>query len=144
MALISSFGKDAYCERRYVKVDSIDNQALSISSLTISPYKAAAGDNTPKAKKAPAVKRSGNKIVKRPARGYHKFKNDLLNDKPKGGEKALTKQNQSSPLLQLPPGICNEIWRLILGGKVYRVFDRKFAMLTKRIGVDLKECRRRT
>jgi hypothetical protein len=55
----------------------------------MAPRKTAAGDKTPKAKKAPAVKKSEDKIVKRPARGYHKFRNGLLNVTPKGGEKEL-------------------------------------------------------
>ena len=51
--------------------------------------KTAAGDKPPKAKKALTVKKSEDKIVKRPARGYHKFRNGVLNVTPKGGEKEL-------------------------------------------------------
>ncbi|KAL1795152.1 hypothetical protein ACET3X_006968 [Alternaria dauci] len=85
----------------------------------MSPRKTAAGDKIPKAKKAFTVKTRDNKVVKRPARGYHKFRNGLLNVAPKGDEKELTKQNRASPLLQLPPEIRNAIWKLVLGGKVY-------------------------
>ncbi|KAH9873836.1 hypothetical protein IAQ61_004463 [Plenodomus lingam] len=62
-----------------------------------------------------------NKVIKRPARGYHKFRNGILNVKPKGGEKAITKTNQSSPLLRLPAEIRNKIWALSLGGQVMRL-----------------------
>lgn len=39
------------------------------------------------ANKKPAI--DSNKVVKRPARGYHKFKNGLLNATPKGQEVEL-------------------------------------------------------
>jgi hypothetical protein len=42
------------------------NQSLSIVAMT--PCKTAAVDKAPKAKKAPAIKKSDDKIVKRPAR----------------------------------------------------------------------------
>jgi hypothetical protein len=49
---------------------------------------------TAAAKKAPAVKmsevkKSEDKVVKRPARGFHKFRNGMLNVTPKGAEKEL-------------------------------------------------------
>ncbi|KAF1944057.1 hypothetical protein EJ02DRAFT_432624 [Clathrospora elynae] len=74
----------------------------------------------PKAKKAPTLKKSADKVVKRPARGFHKFRNGLLNVTPKGGEKVITKSNQNSPLLRLPPEIRNQVWELVLGGEVFR------------------------
>jgi hypothetical protein len=37
----------------------------------------------------PAAKKSHHRVVKRPARGYHKFKNGILNVAPKGSEKEL-------------------------------------------------------
>jgi len=52
----------------------------------MAPRKTAAGDKAPK---APATKKSADKVIKRPARGYHKFRNGLLNVTPKGGEKEL-------------------------------------------------------
>ncbi|KAF7671513.1 hypothetical protein GT037_010325 [Alternaria burnsii] len=88
----------------------------------MAPRKTTAGDKIPKAKKASTVKKSEDKVIKRPARGYHKFRNGLLNVAPKGDEKELTKQNRTSPLLRLPPEIRNIIWKLVLGGKVYRTW----------------------
>ncbi|KAH9879022.1 hypothetical protein J1614_002457 [Plenodomus biglobosus] len=61
--------------------------------------------NSAQVKKAEKVHRS----IKRPLRGYHKFKNGLLNVTPKGGEKEVTKANQRSPLLRLPAEIRNTI-----------------------------------
>jgi hypothetical protein len=46
-------------------------------------------DKLAKTKKAPAVKKSEDKVVKQPARGYHKSRNGLLNVTLKGGEKLL-------------------------------------------------------
>ncbi|CAE7002197.1 hypothetical protein P3342_001556 [Pyrenophora teres f. teres] len=80
--------------------------------LQMAPRKATAADKATRLK---------DKVVKRPARGYHKFKNGLLNVTPKGGEKELVKVNQQSPLLRLPPEIRNKIWDLALGGMLYRV-----------------------
>lgn len=40
------------------------------------------------AKKSPA-KRNNNRVVKRPARGYHTFKNGMLNVTPKGNENEM-------------------------------------------------------
>ncbi|CAN9321678.1 unnamed protein product [Alternaria sp. RS040] len=55
----------------------------------MAPRKTTAGDKIPKAKKASTVKKSEDKVIKRPARGYHKFRNGLLNVAPKGDEKEL-------------------------------------------------------
>jgi len=52
----------------------------------MAPRKTVAGDKAPK---APVTKKTANKVIKRPARGYHKFRNGLLNVTPKGGEKDL-------------------------------------------------------
>ncbi|KAI4631503.1 uncharacterized protein J4E87_002208 [Alternaria ethzedia] len=82
----------------------------------MAPRKTAVGDKAPK---APATKKSADKVVKRPARGYHKFRNGLLNVTPKGGEKELVKRNEKSPLLRMPAEIRNKIWKLVLGGKLY-------------------------
>ncbi|KAI4613174.1 hypothetical protein J4E83_007586 [Alternaria metachromatica] len=57
----------------------------------MAPRKTAAGDKAPK---APVTKKSANKVIKRPARGYHKFRNGLLNVTPKGDEKKLFKLRQ--------------------------------------------------
>lgn len=37
----------------------------------------------------PATKKSGDRIGKRPTRGYHTFKNGMLNVTPKGNEKDM-------------------------------------------------------
>jgi hypothetical protein len=55
----------------------------------MAPRKPVVGDDVPKRKKALVAKKSEDKVVKRPARGYHKFRNGLLNVTPKGGEKEL-------------------------------------------------------
>ncbi|KAF2132696.1 hypothetical protein P153DRAFT_354172 [Dothidotthia symphoricarpi CBS 119687] len=73
-----------------------------------------------KSKKNSAAKKTENRVVKRPARGYHKFKNGMLNVTPKGGEKELVKNNQNSPLLRLAPEIRNRIWTFVLGGMLFR------------------------
>lgn len=89
--------------------------------------------STPK----PAVKNSKYRVGKRPARGFHRFRNGMLNVNPKGGEKELyvpewadrscpsskviandydsVKSNQRSPLLRLPAEIRNQIWRYVVG-----------------------------
>jgi hypothetical protein len=43
------------------------------------------------AQRASATKQgdNDNRVVKRPTRGYHRFKNGILNVTPKGVEKAL-------------------------------------------------------
>ncbi|KAI4916532.1 hypothetical protein J4E85_010187 [Alternaria conjuncta] len=53
----------------------------------MAPRKTAAGDKAPK---APVTKKSANKVIKRPARGYHKFRNGLLNVTPKAEPKNAT------------------------------------------------------
>jgi hypothetical protein len=35
------------------------------------------------------TKKYGKRVVKRPARGYHRFRNGILNVVPKGGEKKV-------------------------------------------------------
>ncbi|KAI4707576.1 hypothetical protein J4E89_007681 [Alternaria sp. Ai002NY15] len=57
----------------------------------MAPRKTATGDKAPK---APVTKKTANKVIKRPARGYHKFRNGLLNVTPKGDEKELFKLRQ--------------------------------------------------
>jgi hypothetical protein len=43
-----------------------------------------------KAQEGTAIKKNEHRrVVKRPARGYHRFKNGMLNVTPKGGKKAL-------------------------------------------------------
>lgn len=37
----------------------------------------------------PTVKNSKYRVAKRPTRGFHRFKNGMLNVTPKGGERAL-------------------------------------------------------
>jgi hypothetical protein len=51
----------------------------------MAPRKPAATAKLPKKHKAS----ESNKVTKRPARGYHKYKNGLLNVTPKGGEREL-------------------------------------------------------
>jgi hypothetical protein len=42
------------------------------------------------AQEGPATrKKSEDRVSKRPARGYHRFKNGMLNVTPKGGEKTM-------------------------------------------------------
>ncbi|KAI8940334.1 hypothetical protein NX059_004027 [Plenodomus lindquistii] len=72
--------------------------------------------NSPKPDKA----KKEHKVAKRPSRGYHKFRNGLLNVTPKGSEKDITEANRSSPLLQLPAEIRNAIWEFALGGLLLR------------------------
>ncbi|KAH7086678.1 hypothetical protein FB567DRAFT_628778 [Paraphoma chrysanthemicola] len=76
-------------------------------------------NNKPTKRPAPKMQ-SEDRAAKRPARGYHTFKNGMLNVAPKGNELALVKSNQNSPLLQLPPEIRNHIWKLVLVGMVFR------------------------
>ncbi|KAI4683203.1 hypothetical protein J4E81_009332 [Alternaria sp. BMP 2799] len=80
----------------------------------MAPRKTAAGEKAPQ---APATKKSADKVIKRPARGYHKFRNGLLNVTPKGGEKELVKRNENSLLLRMPAEIRNQIWKLALAEK---------------------------
>jgi hypothetical protein len=53
----------------------------------MAPRKPAVVD--PKSKKTSTAKQGNGRIVKRPARGYHTFKNGMLNVTPKGGEKDM-------------------------------------------------------
>ncbi|KAH4935009.1 hypothetical protein HBI79_080080 [Parastagonospora nodorum] len=85
----------------------------------MAPRKPAAAD---KAKEPLAVKKSS--VVKRPARGYHKFKNGMLNVRPKGDEKALVSSNQNSQLLRLPAELRNRIWKYALGAMEFRPLYR--------------------
>ncbi|KAH7408273.1 hypothetical protein DE146DRAFT_629203 [Phaeosphaeria sp. MPI-PUGE-AT-0046c] len=71
-------------------------------------------------RKAPPDRKSNDRVIKRPARGYHTFKNGALNVTPKGTEKDIVKSNQDSPLLRLPAEIRNTIWKYTLGGKTMR------------------------
>ncbi|KAJ4343307.1 hypothetical protein N0V87_000529 [Didymella glomerata] len=77
----------------------------------MAPRKPAATAKLPKKHKAS----ESNKVTKRPARGYHKYKNGLLNVTPKGGERELVESNSKSPLLSLPAEIRNRIWEYTLG-----------------------------
>ncbi|KAH7076492.1 hypothetical protein BKA63DRAFT_602284 [Paraphoma chrysanthemicola] len=76
-------------------------------------------DDEPVKRPAPKTP-SENRAAKRPARGFHTFRNGMLNVMPKGDELDLVKANQDSPLLQLPPEIRNRIWRFVLGGMTFR------------------------
>jgi hypothetical protein len=40
--------------------------------------------------KEPATKQSKDRVVKRPGRGFHRFRSGILNVTPKGGEKELS------------------------------------------------------
>ncbi|EUC47672.1 hypothetical protein COCMIDRAFT_77468, partial [Bipolaris oryzae ATCC 44560] len=79
----------------------------------------AADDKAPKAKETPTDKQSKDKVVKRPARGYHTFRNGMLNVTPKGREKDIVEANRQSHLLRLPAEVRNMIWEFALGGRVY-------------------------
>ncbi|KAF2622693.1 hypothetical protein BU25DRAFT_204315 [Macroventuria anomochaeta] len=65
-----------------------------------------------------SITKDSNKVVKRPARCYHKYKNRLLNATPKRKEIDLIKSNQTLPLLRLPLEICNRIWQYTLGQQI--------------------------
>jgi hypothetical protein len=51
----------------------------------MAPRKPPVADTEPK--KTPAAKQRKDRVVKRPARGYHRFKNGMLNVTPKGSER---------------------------------------------------------
>ncbi|CAO2656942.1 Nn.00g057450.m01.CDS01 [Neocucurbitaria sp. VM-36] len=106
-----------YNHRRARSVRAFNSRPPS----AMAPRKPATNEKARKVKNTTTAKKSADKVVKRPARGYHKFRNGLLNVTPKGDEKELTKNNQASPLLRLPPEIRTEIWKYVLGGKEYRV-----------------------
>ncbi|KAF2874941.1 hypothetical protein BDV95DRAFT_656695 [Massariosphaeria phaeospora] len=66
-------------------------------------------------------------MAPRPARGYHKFRNGLLNVKPKGAETQITSNNsEQSPLLTLPAEIRNRIWGYVVGEKTIVIRWKKF------------------
>ncbi|KAF2030023.1 hypothetical protein EK21DRAFT_33876, partial [Setomelanomma holmii] len=83
----------------------------------------------------------------RPARGFHRFRNGILNVTPKGGEKELVRRNQKSRLLRLPAEIRTRIWQFVLGGNVLRpnVYDStKFVpqATNQKLGLNLlRTCR---
>ncbi|KAH4935014.1 hypothetical protein HBI79_080140 [Parastagonospora nodorum] len=70
-------------------------------------------------------KTSNDRVVKRPARGFHRFRNGMLNVTPKGGELELVEANQDSPLLRLPGELRSRIWEYVLGGYELRSMDIK-------------------
>ncbi|KAH4935010.1 hypothetical protein HBI79_080090 [Parastagonospora nodorum] len=98
-------------------------------SITMAPCKSIAEK---KAQHAPNVKKSNDRVIKRPARGFHRFRDGMLNMAPKsGGEKELVKSNQESCLLRLPTEIRSRIWIYAIGGRTIRqsfgvVRDRVF------------------
>ncbi|KAF2030027.1 hypothetical protein EK21DRAFT_112320 [Setomelanomma holmii] len=65
-------------------------------------------------------KHSDTRVVKRPTRGYHTFKDGRLNVTPMADELELVELNQNAPILSLPPEIRNRIFELVLGGKTMR------------------------
>lgn len=68
---------------------------------------------------------------KRPKRGYHMFKNGLLNVTPKGQEMEVAKTNsESSSLLLLPREIRDTIWKYVLGNKVFECGNSHFKKRT--------------
>ncbi|KAL6704740.1 hypothetical protein ACN47E_007661 [Coniothyrium glycines] len=85
------------------------------------PRTTAVAERARRAKKRNTKRDTVQKVIKRPARGYHKFRNGLLNVTPKGGEKELVKANRSSPLLRLPAEIRNKIWNYTLDDIFYRI-----------------------
>ncbi|XP_014558460.1 hypothetical protein COCVIDRAFT_36223 [Bipolaris victoriae FI3] len=85
----------------------------------MAPQKPATNDKAQKAKKTSTDKQSKDEVVKRPARGYHTFRNGMLNVTPKGGEKDIVEANRKSPLLRLPAEVRNMIWEFALGGRAY-------------------------
>ncbi|KAF3046585.1 hypothetical protein E8E12_011066 [Didymella heteroderae] len=83
----------------------------------MAPRKSAATANP--AKKNSTTSES-NKVVERPARGYRKYKNGLLDVTPQRDEENLVRKNQDSPLLRLPPEIRNRIWEYTLEHSIFR------------------------
>ncbi|KAH3914439.1 hypothetical protein HBI56_093970 [Parastagonospora nodorum] len=98
-------------------------------SITMAPCKSIAED---KAQHADNVKKSNDRVIKRPAWGSHRFRGGMLNITPKRGtEKELVKSDQESCLLRLPTEIQNRIWIYAIGGRTIRqssgvVQDRVF------------------
>ncbi|KAF1959414.1 hypothetical protein CC80DRAFT_379871, partial [Byssothecium circinans] len=64
--------------------------------------------------------RATQRVSKRPSRGYHTFKNRLLNITPKKDEEDQVTANQQAPLLRLPTEIREQIWSEVLGGKTFQ------------------------
>ncbi|KAH4611373.1 hypothetical protein HBI25_120040 [Parastagonospora nodorum] len=60
------------------------------------------------------------RVVKRPARGFHRFRNGIMNVTPKGGEKELVKNNQESFLLKVPGELRHKIWEFAIGVNLFR------------------------
>jgi hypothetical protein len=52
----------------------------------MAPRKAVAEKKT---RDASTIKKSGDRVIKRPARGFHRFRDGMLNVSPKGSEKEL-------------------------------------------------------
>ncbi|KAF3046586.1 hypothetical protein E8E12_011070 [Didymella heteroderae] len=80
-------------------------------------------NNKTKSSRVSAAKALPHRVTKRPARGFHRFRNGILNVVPKGAEKDIVKMNRSSSLLRLPTEIRQEIWKYnwkyVLEGKTY-------------------------
>lgn len=72
----------------FILKHNLPHQSIAVNTI-MAPQKPAVNDKAPNAKKAPATEKNNNKIAKRPERGYHKFRNGLLNVKLKGGEREL-------------------------------------------------------
>ena len=68
--------------------NTLPHQSIA-AHTTMAPRKLAVDDEASNKKIASAVKKNNDKVVKRPVRGYHKFRNGLLNVMPKGGEKEM-------------------------------------------------------
>ncbi|KAF1912419.1 hypothetical protein BDU57DRAFT_551268 [Ampelomyces quisqualis] len=83
----------------------------------MAPHKPAADNES---KEIAHTKKNKDKVAKRPARGYHRFKNGMLNVAPKGQEKGLVATNGVSILLALPAEIRSQIFHYALGGKTFR------------------------
>ncbi|KAF2253367.1 hypothetical protein BU26DRAFT_400386, partial [Trematosphaeria pertusa] len=93
--------------------------------------------------------------VKKPKRGYKKFRNGQLNVTPKGKYIDIILENVKSPLLRLPGKIRNAIWEYVVGGTTFdmhvkyrykgryawRIPDAKAANTTKNQLSLLRVCR---
>ncbi|KAG9201527.1 hypothetical protein G6514_005534 [Epicoccum nigrum] len=67
------------------------------------------------------------RVAKKPQRGFHRYRDGILNVKPKGKEERtcqFIKNQETSPLLRLPAEIRNIIWRYALGGKTFVATDK--------------------
>ncbi|KAF3051539.1 hypothetical protein E8E11_008935 [Didymella keratinophila] len=69
---------------------------------------------------ANAASAGAYRVIKRPARGFHRFRSGILNVVPKGAERSIVNMNRNSALLRLPTEIRQEIWKYVLGGKTYQ------------------------